>query len=228
MKLAVIPARGGSKRIPHKNIAPCAGRPLMAWVLEAVRDSAVFDHIHVSTDDSAIAAVAAELGFPPDFPRPAELADDHCGVLPVVRHVAETYAARGQIAEFVALVYPTAALLRAEDLRAGAARFARDGGRLPLMSVARLPVPAQWVLKADQSGQLAPDDPDALTIRSQDLPPAWYETAGFVFMTPAQIAAGRLGPPFLGHELPADRAVDIDEPADLAWVARLLQARSLP
>lgn len=228
MRLAVIPARGGSKRIPRKNIAPCAGRPLIAWILDAARDSGAFDLIHVSTDDDAIAAVASDLGFPPDFPRPAELADDHTGVLPVVRHVMETYESRGRPASTVALLYPTAALVTAEVLAAAAARFAAEGGRRPLMSVARLPVPAQWALKAGPDGTLAPDDPAALAIRSQDLPPAWYDCAGFVFLTPDQVRAGHLHPPFLGQELPPDQAVDIDEPADLAWAERLLRLRGTP
>ena len=86
MNLAVIPARGGSKRIPGKNIRPFCGRPMIAWAIDAARDSGLFDRVVVSTDDKEIAETASQAGAEVPFTRPAELADDHAGTIPVIAH----------------------------------------------------------------------------------------------------------------------------------------------
>src|SRR3981189_1479338 len=92
-RLAVIPARGGSKRIPEKNIREFFGRPMIAYILETARRSGLFDVIHVSTESPGTAEVVERLGFPVAFSRPAELADEHTPLMPVLRHAAATFAA---------------------------------------------------------------------------------------------------------------------------------------
>jgi hypothetical protein len=89
MKIAVIPARSGSKRIPRKNIKPFRGKPMIAWSIEAARESGLFEHIVVSTDDAEIAAVARQFGAEVPFTRPAELSDDHAGTIEVVAHATK-------------------------------------------------------------------------------------------------------------------------------------------
>lgn len=108
MKLAVIPARGGSKRIPRKNIRLFGGKPMIAWSIEAAIASGCFDRIVVSTDDEEIAAVARQWGALVPYKRPAALADDHTGTMPVVRHAIEWHAAHGQEPTHVCCIYPTA------------------------------------------------------------------------------------------------------------------------
>src|SRR5438874_1339312 len=95
-RLAVIPARGGSKRIKNKNIRDFCGKPMIAYVLEVARESGLFDKIHVSTESAEIRQTVERLGFAVDFARPAELADDHTPIMPVLKHVVTTYASRGQ------------------------------------------------------------------------------------------------------------------------------------
>src|SRR6185312_3359152 len=89
MKIAVIPARGGSKRIPRKNIKPFRGKPMIGWSIEAARKSFLFDHIIVSTDDAEISRIAKEWGAEVPFIRPAELADDHTGTTEVIAHATQ-------------------------------------------------------------------------------------------------------------------------------------------
>ncbi|MDC1381649.1 acylneuraminate cytidylyltransferase family protein, partial [Octadecabacter sp.] len=95
MILAVIPARGGSKRIPRKNIKLFGGKPMIEWSIQAAHDSGVFDRIVVSTDDAEIAAVARDCGADVPFERPVELSDDHTGTIPVVAHAIDWHQAHG-------------------------------------------------------------------------------------------------------------------------------------
>jgi N-acylneuraminate cytidylyltransferase len=96
MNLAIIPARGGSKRIKNKNIIDFCGRPIIAYSLDCARQSGLFDKIHVSTDSPEIAEVAEQLGYPVDFPRTADLADDMTPLMPVIQWVVQQYVARGE------------------------------------------------------------------------------------------------------------------------------------
>jgi N-acylneuraminate cytidylyltransferase len=119
MRIAVIPARGGSKRIPRKNMKSFYGRPMLAWPLEAARASGLFDHILVSTDDEEIASVAEGLGAEVPFRRPADLADDHSGTIPVIAHALRwAQEEAGWPVEALCCLYPTAPLVAAADLEA--------------------------------------------------------------------------------------------------------------
>src|ERR1700739_3167672 len=117
MRIAIVPARGGSKRIPDKNIVDFLGAPLMCYPIRAAEPSGLFDVIHVSTASLRIAEVAASLGHPADFMRDPALADDHTPLLPVLKWTLEQYAARGRAFSTVCLVMPTAPLIDADDLR---------------------------------------------------------------------------------------------------------------
>ena len=119
MKITVIPARGGSKRIPRKNIKLFCGKPMIAWSIEAARASGLFDHIVVSTDDIEIAEVAKAYGAEVPFMRPAALADDHTGTSPVVAQAIEWYRAQGQMSDPVCCIYATAPFVTAADLQRG-------------------------------------------------------------------------------------------------------------
>ena len=117
MNLAVIPARGGSKRIPRKNLRLFCGKPMIVWSIEAALESACFERVVVSTDDEEIAELAREHGAEVPFVRPAELSDDHTGTTPVVAHAARSCGAAGE--DLVCCIYATAPFLRAEDLVRG-------------------------------------------------------------------------------------------------------------
>ena len=115
-KLAVIPARGGSKRIPRKNIRLFAGKPMIAYAIEAALSSGVFDHVVVSTDDPEIAGIAADHGASLPFVRPAHLADDMTPTVPVVAHAIETCQALGWGVQQVCCIYPGVPFIQASDL----------------------------------------------------------------------------------------------------------------
>ena len=119
MKLAVIPARGGSKRIPRKNIKPFGGLPMIAWSIRAAVASACFDLIIVSTDDNEIAQVAQAYGAEVPFMRPKELSDDHTGTMAVVAHAIEWQNAHGPSATAVCCIYATAPFVQASDIALG-------------------------------------------------------------------------------------------------------------
>jgi hypothetical protein len=117
MNIAVIPARGGSKRIPRKNILPFGGKPMIAYAIAAARESGLFEHVVVSTDDDEIADVAQRHGATVPFRRPKELADDQTVTVPVIGHAAQWFVDQGQTPAAVCCIYPCVPLLRAQDLR---------------------------------------------------------------------------------------------------------------
>ena len=118
MRVAVIPARGGSKRIPRKNIKPFCGKPMMAYSIEAARKSGVFDRIIVSSDDEEILRLARELGAETPFVRPAELSDDHAATTPIIAHAIEELSKESAISA-VCCIYATAPFVQPEAIRRG-------------------------------------------------------------------------------------------------------------
>jgi CMP-N-acetylneuraminic acid synthetase len=223
-RLAVMPARGGSKRIPGKNIVPFCGAPLMAHALRAAMASGLFDTIHVSTEDSAIAAVATAEGFSPPFLRDPALADDHTPLLPVLRWVVARLAEAGEHFASVTLVMPTAPLIDADDIAAAHALFESHGGTRPVLAVAPFPVPIEWAFRRAADGALTPLQPGMDQVRSQDLPEAWYDSGTFLILPAASLAPDAPSPAWLGFQLPRWKAVDIDTPEDLALAERLFRA----
>ena len=118
MKIAVIPARGGSKRIPRKNIKEFSGQPMIAYAIRAARESQLFDRVVVSTDDSEIAEIAINFGAEVPFLRPAELANDHTPTVPVIAHAIRELNEQGAAPDLVCCIYPGVPLIRPEDLAA--------------------------------------------------------------------------------------------------------------
>jgi N-acylneuraminate cytidylyltransferase len=213
--LCVIPARGGSKRVPRKNVRPFLGRPMIAWAIGAAQAAGVFDRILVSTDDDEIAAVARAEGAETPFRRPAELSDDHTGTREVIAHAAAEAERLWGPAEAVCCLYATAALTDPADLRAGLDRL-RAGGARTVFPVAPFPSPIQRALRQDADGRLSMIDPAAYAMRSQDLEPAFHDAGQFYWAAPGTwaeplpvFAPGAVG-------LPVDpwRALDIDTPQD--------------
>ena len=115
MNIAVIPARGGSKRIPRKNIKNFCGKPMIAWAITAAKESGLFDHIIVSTDDEEIAELARSWDAEIPFMRPADLADDFTPTVPVISHAVREYFARGWTADYICCIYPCVPFLQIND-----------------------------------------------------------------------------------------------------------------
>lgn len=227
-RLAIIPARAGSKRIPHKNIRDFCGKPMISHVVEAVAKAGVFDTIHVSSDSEEIAQKAAESGYAPAFMRPAELADDYTSMLAVVRYVVEEFVRRGESFDTVALIYATSPLVDPADLSGACAQFESGDRQKALLAVAPFPAPIEHAfrMKKGQDGIL-PDNEAALAMRTQDLSPAYYDAGMFAFYTPDYIArsagAGDFTA-FRGYVVPSYRVTDIDWPEDWAHAEQLYKA----
>lgn len=213
-----MPARGGSKRIPRKNVIDFCGRPMLSYPLEAATGSGLFDLIHVSTDDEDIAAVARRCGAVTEPRRPPELADDITPLLPVARWALQTLAAEGRHFDDVFILYPCSPLLEPHDLVEAYDTYLAHGRRKNLLTVCRAPAYVEWYYRRLPDGALDPIQPGGAFIRSQDLPPAYYETGTFtIFSAEWLLNAQSLADDrnYVSHELPAWKAVDIDEPQDL-------------
>ncbi|MEI7429420.1 MAG: pseudaminic acid cytidylyltransferase [Betaproteobacteria bacterium] len=224
MRLAVIPARGGSKRIPSKNILPFCGKPMIAYALEAAAESGLFDKIHVSTDSEEIRKVVESLGFPPDFMRAPDLADDFTGLVPVLRWVLKQYRLRGEDFEQICCIMPNAPLIGSKDIFNAFSDFNQQDGSHPLLVFARYPAPIEWSFRRNNDGLMVAVSPDSLTKRSQDLEHAYYECGPFSIWRSEHLESDN---PLVGHVLsyvlPAERAVDIDTPEDLIYAEKLFQ-----
>lgn len=217
MRIAVIPARGGSKRIPRKNIRDFAGRPMIAHSIQAAADSGCFDRIVVSTDDDEIAGVAREAGAEVPFLRPADLADDHAGTTEVIQHAVRALTADGSPVSHVCCIYATAPFLTAAFLREGYDALVASG-RSYAFSVARFGSPVQRALRIRPDGTVEPIWPENRLVRSQDLEPAYHDAGQFYWGTAAAWAAAE---PIHSSRsvpvvLPSHRVQDIDTPQD--WV----------
>lgn len=226
MIIAVIPARGGSKRIPHKNIRPFRGRPMIAYSIAAAQSSGVFDAILCSTDDPAIAETARAAGAQTPFVRPPELAGDHTPTAPVLMHALRWCLAAGWPVECLCCIYATAPFIRAEDLRQGLATL-RDSGASSAFSVTTFPFPIFRALKRTPEGRLAMFWPEYELTRSQDLPEAYHDAGQFYwlraapFLETSQVYTADARPVIL----PRHRVQDIDTPED--WLRAELMHKAL-
>jgi N-acylneuraminate cytidylyltransferase len=178
MKLAIIPARGGSKRIPRKNIRPFHGRPIIGWSIAAARASGLFDRIVVSTDDAEIASIARSEGADVPFLRPADLSDDHTGTVAVINHAIRWHLEAGQAVDDVCCIYATAPFVTAAALAEGHRRLAARGHGFAF-SVTRYDFPIQRAVRLRPDGSLAMFQPEHLSTRSQDLEEAYHDAGQF-------------------------------------------------
>ena len=222
-KVAIIPARGGSKRIPRKNIKPFMGRPMIGYSIQAAKDCGLFDRVIVSTDDEEIAGVARACGAETPFMRPEALANDHAGTGAVVIHALQWLIDRGTPADACCCIYATAPLLDPARLQEGWDKLQLPGRRFAF-SVTSYAFPIQRALKQTQDGSVEMFWPENLMARSQDLEPAYHDAAQFYWGWADAFLAGEItfSPISAPVVLPRTEVVDIDTPedwemAELAW-----------
>ncbi|MCL7751591.1 pseudaminic acid cytidylyltransferase [Guyparkeria hydrothermalis] len=230
MRVAVIPARGGSKRIPRKNIRPFCGRPMIAWSIEAALSSCCFDRVIVSTDDDEITAMAERHGAEVPFRRPQALADDYTGTVPVVAHAVEWLQENGSAPDAVCCLYATAPFVRATDLRRGQKALEQSGGDYAF-SVTSYAFPIQRALRITDAGRVAMFQPEYATTRSQDLEEAWHDAGQFYWGRSEAWLANRaiMTADAVPVVLPRERVQDIDTPEDwrrAEWLFNAMQAES--
>lgn len=225
--LAVIPARGGSKRIPRKNIRPLNGRPLLAYTIEAALQSRLFARVVISTDCQEIAEVAIGTGGEVPFIREASLADDHSPVSRVTVDVLRRLDPAGGTYGAVAQLMPNCPLRNAEDVRASYEAFCQSGAPTQI-SVTRFGWQNPWwALTLSSRRTIQPVFESMMTKRSQDLPPLFCPTGAIWWGNTAVLqsretyhVAGRAG-----WEIAWERGLDIDTDEDWA-MAELLWART--
>lgn len=184
MRIAVIPARGGSKRIPRKNIHPFCGKPIIAYSIEAAQASGLFDEIIVSTDDEEIAEVARQIGAKVPFVRPKEISDDHTGTNAVVKHAIAWLIERGNDVTHACCIYATAPLIQARYLREAHAALTGSDAAFAF-SVTSYAFPIQRALRMTSAGRVDALHPEHRMTRSQDLEPAYHDAGQFYWGTVA-------------------------------------------
>lgn len=217
MKLCIIPARGGSKRIPRKNVKPFCGKPMIAWSIETAQRSQCFDRIVVSTDDDEIAEIARRCGVEVPFLRPPELADDRTATMPVIAHSIRWFTEQGEKPSEVCCLYATAPFTQVDDLRRGLDVLRREGCEyvFPVTSYA---FPIQRAVCLTSAGRIEMLQPEHFGTRSQDLEEAYHDAGQFYWGRADAWVAGK--PMFSSDAapivLPRHRVQDIDTPED--WV----------
>lgn len=178
--VAIITARGGSKRIPRKNIRDFCGKPILAYSIEAALASGIFDTVMVSTDDAEIAEIARKYGAEIPFMRSAENADDYAATNDVVREVLDEYAKTGECFDVVCCIYPTAPLLTADKLKT-AVELLEEKDADSVIPVVRFGFPPQRCVIMEE-GQLQFKWPEYMFSRSQDLQPFYHDAGQFYCM----------------------------------------------
>jgi pseudaminic acid cytidylyltransferase len=215
MKLAVIPARGGSKRIPRKNIRSFAGKPMIAYAIEAAQNCGLFERVVVSTDDSEIAAVASAYGAEVPFLRPTELADDFTATVPVVAHSIRACDALGWAATQVCCIYPAVPMIEAADIARALRLLDHEGGGGYVFPIVAFPSPIQRALRRLPDGTTRPFFPDHTLTRTQDLEPAYHDAGQFYWgWRDAWLQGLSIHANGKSIVLPEWRTVDIDTPED--------------
>jgi N-acylneuraminate cytidylyltransferase len=178
VNIAIIPARGGSKRIPGKNVKSFAGAPLIAYSINAAKASGLFDKIIVSTDSEAVSNIALKYGAEVPFIRPPELSNDFVGTRPVTNHAINFCIEKHYRPEFCCCIYATAPFLEPEFLQQGLSYLKGSPDKAFAFSVTSFPFPVQRALKKYKAG-VAPMYPDNISKRSQDLEEAYHDAGQF-------------------------------------------------
>lgn len=215
MKVAVIPARGGSKRIPRKNIKHFHGKPMIAYSIEAAVASGCFDKVIVSTDDTEIAEVAEQYGAEVPFLRPSDISDDYATTMDVMQHALMWCTDNGWNIDAVCCLYATAPFVTPRYLQQGLDKL-NQGVFEFVFSAATFPFPIQRAIRISPEGQVTMFSPENEQVRSQDLEEAYHD-AGQFYWGKAEAFLERKAI-FTNHSsvvlLPRNRVQDIDTPED--------------
>ena len=222
--LYVIPARGGSKGIPHKNIKPLAGKPLIGYSIDVARQLAADDDICLTTDDPDIAATAESMGLNVPFLRPASLATDTCGTYEVLIHALDFYRDRGIDYDTLVLLQPTSPMRTADDVRAAMALYSPDIDMVVTVKEAASN-PYYNCYETDNDGFLHISKGDGGYTRRQDAPKVW-EYNGAVYVINVESLRRMPLSAFTRRRMsvmPVERSVDLDTPVDWLIAEKLIE-----
>jgi N-acylneuraminate cytidylyltransferase len=215
MRVALIPARGGSKRIPRKNIKVFAGKPMLAWSIQAALTSELFDQVIVSTDDDEIANEAKAQGAQVPFIRPSDLSDDYTGSTAVIAHAIRWLQTQGLSPELVCCIYATAPFIRSEDLKRSLEALTETKSDYAF-AITSYAFPIQRAIKLNEQGRIEMFQPENFNTRSQDLDEAYHDAGQFYW---GRAQAWLTDKPMFSKDsvpiiLPRSRVQDIDTPED--------------
>ncbi len=224
MNIAIIPARGGSKRIPRKNIKEFCGKPMIAWAIEAAKASGLFGHIIVSTDDKEISTIANDWGAETPFVRPDELSNDYTATVPVIAHGIRVCKDLGWDFDNVCCIYPGVPFLQITDMQAAFLLFVKSDADY-CFSVTQFSSAVQRSLKHLENGKMQPIYPQFELTRTQDLEPAYHDAGQFYWgKTSAWLLNKNIQSGGVGYVIPNWLVVDIDTPNDWIRAERLFKA----
>lgn len=225
MRIAVIPARGCSKRIPRKNIKEFCGKPMIAWSIDAAIKSNCFERIVCSTDDEEIASVANKYGAETPFLRPASLSDDYTATIPVIAHAIETLQQEKGAIDLVCCIYATAPFIQVIDLKNSLEQLEKEDANY-CFAVTNYPFPIQRAIRITKENRCEMFQPEMFETRSQDLEEAYHDAGQFYWGKSSAWLNGKMifskdSTPYI---LPRHRVQDIDTPEDLKRAELMLQA----
>lgn len=227
--LGLIPARGGSKGLPRKNVLPLLGKPLAAWTIEQAQASELIDEVVVSTDDAEIADVAGSFGAPVPFMRPAELADDASPTLDVVEHALRFFTVQGRSFDYLALLEPTSPLRAPGDIDAAIrALLDAEDRSASLVSVGEVHMEHPSIVKRIENGFVAPYDPEAARVaRRQDLSAAYFPYGVIYLARVAELLETRsfYQDTTMPYFIERWQNYEVDDAIDLACVEAVLRLR---
>jgi pseudaminic acid cytidylyltransferase len=226
MQICIIPARGGSKRIPRKNIKLFMGKPIIAYSIEAALESDCFDHVIVSTDNQEIADIANNFGATTPFLRPAQLANDYTGTLAVINHTIEWLRKNLEQPEYICTLYATAPFVQAKTLCDSFDKLKQDPSKSFCFGVTEFTFPIQRAISISKQGKIEMFQPEYFESRSQDLEKAYHDAGQFYwgktecFQSEVRMFSEH-SIPFI---LPSYQVQDIDTPSDWIKAEALYQA----
>jgi pseudaminic acid cytidylyltransferase len=189
MKIAVIPARGGSKRIPRKNIKDFCGKPMISWSIEAAKECGLFDHIFVSTDDQEIAEISESYGASVPFIRPNNLSDDFTSTSDVVEHAYKWCEKNIGHIDYVCCIYATAPFIRSVDIKNCFLEMVETGANIAFTATT-FPFPIQRAIKLNSSYRVEMFQPQHLMTRSQDLESAYHDAGQIYWSSDMAVKSG--------------------------------------
>ena len=215
MQICLIPARGGSKRIPRKNIRLFRGKPMIAWSIAAAHESKCFNQVLVSTDDQEIAKVARDYGAEVPFLRPAHLSNDQASTQAVIAHALEWVEQQGCVCEALCCLYATAPFVQAADLQQSELQLFESRPGTVVFAATSFGYPIQRAIYLDAQGYSSMFQPECFSSRSQDLTEAYHDAGQFYWATPETWSkATNLFEGMRPLLLPRWRVQDIDTEAD--------------
>lgn len=223
MKIALIPARGGSKRIPRKNIKEFNGKPIIAYSIEAALASGCFDRIIVSTDDDEIAKVAKQFGAEVPFIRPKDISGDFATTADVIIHAINWLEEQGKHIDLLCCIYATAPFIQINDIQKTYQMLIEDQTADFCFPVCEFPSPIQRAIKLNSNSRVEMFQPENFNMRSQDLEPAFHDVGQFYWGKPNAFLSGipMFSARAIGLKIPRNRVVDLDTLEDWEYATIL-------